>query len=86
MHKATLRVCGPRRLVGAVAESLEAEAMQPAAPSKGSVEVSREGECIMIVVGSESLSGLRALVNSYLYLLHAAWSALEAAGELAAGA
>jgi len=75
-HRGIVRICLEPGLLEAVKEALEAEASQPAAPSKGFVRVSLEGGCLIVMVESESLSGLRALLNSYIYLTHAALSGL----------
>jgi len=63
-----------------VYESLAVEARQ-GGPSKGRVRVSLEGGCVVIEVDSDSYSGLRALLNSYLLLAHAAYSAVTLAGS-----
>lgn len=77
MHRAVYRLClGPDSRV--VAEALKAELAQPA-PQKGRVRVRVEDVCLVVEVESSSLSGLRALSNSFLYLAHAAYSSLEAA-------
>ena len=55
--------------------SLAAEVAQ-GGPAKGDVEVLIEGKCVIVAVSAESISGLRALVNSYLLLAHAAYSAV----------
>jgi tRNA threonylcarbamoyladenosine modification (KEOPS) complex Pcc1 subunit len=76
IHRAVVKVCLEPHLLEAVKDALEAEVRQPAAPSKGRVAVSLEGGCLTVEVESESLSGLRALLNSYIYLTHAALSSL----------
>ncbi len=62
-----------------VYESLLVEARQ-GGPSKGSVMVRLRGGCVEILVESDSYSGLRALLNSYLLLAHAAYSAVALVG------
>lgn len=59
-----------------VYRSLEAEA-KTRGPGKGRVEVGFEEGCIVIIVESNSISGLRALTNSYLLLAHSAYSAIR---------
>lgn len=62
-----------------VYESLSVEAAQ-AGPAKGRVTVYLNDDCVELLVESTSYSGLRALLNSYLLLAHAAYSAVELAG------
>jgi len=57
-----------------VYEALLAEALQEGR-GRGRVSLSL-GECLRLEVESGDISGLRALVNSYLYLAHAAHSSL----------
>jgi tRNA threonylcarbamoyladenosine modification (KEOPS) complex Pcc1 subunit len=59
-----------------VFDALAAEMSQPA-PEKGRVEVALEGDCLVIRVHSGTLSGLRALLNSFLYLAYAAYGSLK---------
>ena len=61
-----------------VYRALLAEEKQPA-PEKGRVKLSLSGGCLGILVESDSLSGLRALTNSFLLLAHAAYSVLREA-------
>ena len=80
-HKAEVVLCledSRIRILEAIRESLEAEVKHPAAPKKGRVSIDVVDHCIRVTVESATLSGLRALLNSYLYLLHAAYAALEA--------
>ena len=62
----------------ALASALAVEARQ-AAPYKGEVAVAERGGCVEVMVRSSSLSGLSALLNSYLLLAHAAYSAARIA-------
>ena len=55
--------------------SLLTELRQPA-PHKGVVDIMLNGDCIVIEINSDTISGLRALTNSFLYLIHAAYSTL----------
>jgi tRNA threonylcarbamoyladenosine modification (KEOPS) complex Pcc1 subunit len=80
-YKGAVRVCLEPSLLEAVKEALEAEVRQPAAPSKGRVGISLERGCLIVDIESDSLSGLRALLNSYTYLIHAALSSLWAASH-----
>ncbi len=82
--KATIRICLDPGASRAVLESLQAEVKQPAQPAKGRVSVGLDGGCVVLEIASDSPSGLRALANSYLYLVHAAFSALEAVEGLQA--
>ena len=74
--KATIKLCLGID-VEAIVEALQAEIGQPA-PAKGSIEIARDGGCITLYIDSRELSGLRALASSYLYLIHAAYSAITA--------
>ena len=61
--------------------ALLAEEKQPA-PEKGRVTLAVEDNCLKILIESSSLSGLRALFNSFLLLAHAAYSALREADSV----
>ncbi len=63
-----------------VYSSLRAEVLQ-GGPRKGEVSVGIVNGCVEIRVSSNELSGLRALLNSYLLLLHAAYSALDSVSK-----
>ncbi|MCE4602473.1 MAG: hypothetical protein F7C08_03400 [Desulfurococcales archaeon] len=75
MNKATYIICIPH--AEEVEKALRAELGQPA-PQKGRVRIRVEDGCLVIEIESPTLSGLRALSNSFLYLAHAAYSSLEA--------
>lgn len=60
--------------------SLKAEEMQPS-PDRGRVRVSMEGSCVRLEIEPRDLNSLRALMNSFLYLSHAAYSTIREAGE-----
>ncbi len=64
----------------AVYEALKAEEAQPS-PERGKVSVSIDGDCVEVRVEPRDLSSLRALLNSFLYLAHAAYAALEASSK-----
>lgn len=59
-----------------VYNSLEAE-VKARGPDKGRVELKLEDECIVIKVESSTVSGLRALTNSFLLLAYSAYSAIK---------
>lgn len=59
-----------------VFEALLAELDQPS-PEKGRVDLSLERGCLRIKIESGSLSGLRALTNSFLLLSYAAYGSLK---------
>ena len=77
---AVVDICIRRDIAGSIEQALAAELRQPA-PEKGRVAVEARGGCLRLVVESGSLSGLRALVNSFLLLVHAAYSSILAAGS-----
>lgn len=60
-----------------VLRALEAEASQPVQPAKGYVKVVAEGGCLSVYLTAEDVNGLRAILNSYLYLVYAAYSSLR---------
>ncbi len=72
--RASVRLC-LGEYTGPVYKALLAETRQRA-PQKGQVEVIVDGDCLIIEVKSEELSGLRAITSSFLYLAHAAYSGL----------
>ncbi len=74
MYRARARLC-MGEYARHVYRALLAELRQPA-PRKGSVSISMEDGCLVISIESGSLNGLRALLNSFLYLAHAAYSSL----------
>lgn len=71
---AEIRLC-LREYTRPVYEALLAETRQRA-PQKGMVSVALDGDCIVITIRSGELSGLRAIMSSFLYLAHAAYSSL----------
>ena len=78
--RAMARLCvGP--YARAVYEALKAEEAQPS-PERGRVTVSIDGDCVELRVEPRDLNSLRALLNSFLYLAHAAYAALEASSRL----
>jgi len=62
-----------------VYNSLQAE-VKSKGPDKGRVELRLEDDCVVIIVESDSPSGLRALTNSFLLLAHSAYSAIKYSG------
>jgi Uncharacterized protein conserved in archaea len=61
----------------AVYESLLAEVSQPA-PRKAVVSVELEGDgCVKLTVKADGVNQLRAVLNSYLHLVYAAYSTLK---------
>jgi tRNA threonylcarbamoyladenosine modification (KEOPS) complex Pcc1 subunit len=60
--------------------SLLAELEAPS-PDKGEVKIRLEGDCLILYINSPSLSGFRALSNSFLLLIHAAYSAIVEASR-----
>lgn len=69
-----IKICDP--LAPILVNSLKAEISQPQ-PQKGNVNIKVENECLIVEISSNSISGLRALTNSFLYLIHAAISSLR---------
>jgi KEOPS complex subunit Pcc1 len=61
--------------------ALLAEVNQPS-PEKGTVSIGLEEDCIVLHIKSETISGLRALINSFLLLVHASYSSLKASGAV----
>lgn len=77
MHAVSIRICVDKDRAYALVKALKAELGQPQ-PEKGVVGVELDGEgCVLITIESVSVSGLRALANSFLYLTYAALDSLE---------
>jgi len=55
--------------------------MRTPSPEKGRVSVSIKQDCLVLEISSQSFSGFRALTNSFLLLVHAAYSAIIGAEE-----
>ncbi len=56
-------------------EALIAEIDTPS-PEKGKVSLALRDNCIHLMISSETISGFRALSNSFILLIHAAYSAI----------
>jgi tRNA threonylcarbamoyladenosine modification (KEOPS) complex Pcc1 subunit len=69
-----VKICGID--VESVFEALRVELAQPQ-PEKGKVFLTKENNCLKLLIKSNNISGLRALTNSFLYLIYAASSTLE---------
>ncbi len=80
--KLTIELClDSQSEAKALYTSLKAEEMQPS-PDRGQVKVSLDGGCVRLEIEPRDLNSLRALMNSFLYLSHAAYSVLkEASGR-----
>ncbi|GAB6147684.1 KEOPS complex subunit Pcc1 [Stetteria hydrogenophila] len=67
----------------AIYASLKAEEAQPS-PKRGRVSVALdEGRgCVVIELEPRDLGSMRALMNSFLYLAHAAYNAVREAGGM----
>ena len=77
MHAVSIRICLDKNRAYALVKALKAELGQPQ-PEKGVVGVGLDGEgCLLLTIESVSVSGLRALTNSFLYLIYAALDSLE---------
>lgn len=73
----TIELClDSRNEAEALYTSLKAEEMQPS-PDRGRVKVTLDGFCVRLEIEPRDLNSLRALMNSFLYLSHAAYSALK---------
>jgi tRNA threonylcarbamoyladenosine modification (KEOPS) complex Pcc1 subunit len=57
-------------VANALYRSLIAEVNQEA-PKKGKVSIEYNNDCLYLTISSDTLSGLRALSNSYLNLIYA---------------
>ncbi len=69
-----LRICGNN--IDDSLTALEVELNQPQ-PEKGLIKMKKEGNCLIVIIKSKDLSGLRALSNSFLYLLYSSISVLS---------
>lgn len=74
MYEANLKLCLERYTLP-VLEAVRTELLQPG-PLKGNVYLQVKDGCLELRVESNTVSGLMALVNSYLLLIHASYSAL----------
>ncbi len=73
--QAEIKLClGP--YTNPIYHAIKAETTQ-ASPAKGEADVKIEENCLKLVIKSKDLSGLRALTNSYLLLIYAAYSSLK---------
>ncbi len=61
----------------ALEKSLIAEARSPANIERIRVGIRRDGDCVRIELYADTLSHLRAVVNSFLYLIHSAVNSIE---------
>ncbi|MCS7106863.1 MAG: KEOPS complex subunit Pcc1 [Acidilobaceae archaeon] len=61
-------------------ESLLAELSQPS-PKKAQLEVYLRDNCIELRLNAKDVSSLRAVTNSYLYLVYAMYSSLKSVQE-----
>ncbi len=77
MQRASITLC-LNGYSGAMASTLRVESMQRG-PSKGNVRVDVDGGCVRVDIEAWSTTGLIALINSYMLLAHASYSALRAA-------
>ena len=59
-----------------VYNALEAE-LKARAPDKGDIRINLEDDCLIIEIKSNTISGLRALSNSFLLLVYSAYSSLK---------
>lgn len=75
--KAEFKLCGKPADITAIYRALIAEASQPGTPRKGSIDVNIKNDCLKISIASNELGDLRALVNSYLYLVYASYSVIR---------
>ena len=66
-------------LLKALEKSLIAEAKSPANVERIRVSIRRDGDCVRIELFADTLSHLRAVVNSFLYLVHSAVKSIEVA-------
>jgi len=57
-------------------ESLLAEVSQPS-PRKASVNISLVDSCLSLTIKARDINSLRAVLNSYLYLIYAMYSVLS---------
>ncbi|MCX8195803.1 MAG: KEOPS complex subunit Pcc1 [Acidilobaceae archaeon] len=64
----------------AIYESLLVELSQPS-PRKATIEVEERGGCVELRLSAQSISSLRSVLNSYIYLTYAIYSSLKALQE-----
>ena len=66
-------------IIQALEQSLRAEAKSPTDVGKIRVDVGSLDVCIQITFSTDTLSHLRAVINSFLYLIHSATKSIELA-------
>ncbi|RLG77514.1 MAG: hypothetical protein DRO12_02130 [Thermoprotei archaeon] len=83
MHKVELAIEIPeRKLLKSLYQSLQAECKAPVDRSgRNIVTVRIVNKNLLISITSKNISNLRAVTNTYLYLIYAALSTLEAVNK-----
>jgi len=79
MIKGTYKLCLGKYSIP-IYEALLAETRTPS-PEKGKVNVDITDDCLIITISSNTISGFRALTNSFLLLTYAAYSSLKIGDE-----
>ncbi len=70
--KASINLCEENEnYIKVVGESLYAEIINPANIGKIALDISFENNCLRILIEADTLSHMRALINSILYLIYA---------------
>lgn len=75
--------CNEIPVLRALEKSLIAEARSPANVERIRIGVRRDGDCVCIELYADTLSHLRAVINSFLYLIHSAVKSIELVSTLA---
>ncbi|RLG75885.1 MAG: hypothetical protein DRO12_04965 [Thermoprotei archaeon] len=71
-----------KKVLKALFQSLQAECKAPVDRSgRNTVTVEMNDEKLLITITSKTVSNLRAITNTYLYLIYAALSSLEAVNK-----
>jgi tRNA threonylcarbamoyladenosine modification (KEOPS) complex Pcc1 subunit len=78
--RAKIKLCIGAKYASSLYKALQAEVSQPA-PEKGRISISLDNSCIVMEVDSPTISGLRAITNSFLLLAYASYSTLNTAED-----
>ncbi len=78
--EAYLNIClNDRKVLESIYKALIPEVKSKPSKERGEVYLSIENECIMLKIIARDISSLRAMLNGYLYLVHALSNTIDIA-------
>ena len=81
VYRASIRICPSNteedKIIEVIEKSLYAEAVNPANVGKINIGLVKDEKCVDIVITADTLSHLRAVINSFLYLVHSVIATIE---------